>query len=964
MTDTSSLAITHATTDPYPAPAPLGSPVNGAASDSGAPDEEEPYTIKCICQFDEDDGSTVFCEGCETWQHIVCYYPDKRVPDVHNCVECEPRQLDNRRAVDRQRQRRIREQSEETGDRRKRSSAKATKKKTKEGDVNGLGHQRSESTVRDQPPAKKSKTSHRSSASISALAGAPNISMESRKRRSSTSVATSPTKSAGPFIPLYSNEFLHLYDRDDEHKDMDSNLFVNVNLVGESASWVKNPDALAEVNNGRRTAADTFIWSDAALDRSRWPSLQTETITDSEIEINGRNPTWKIVKTQDAVQKDAIVGELTGKVGIFNDYCLDSNNRWSELRHPEPFVFFNSQLPLYIDSRHEGSILRYTRRSCRPNVTMKIFITNDVEYHFCFVAKESIPAGSEITIMWYLDAQVLSGSSNGVVQQESSDNANDAASVCISNTLANFGGCACEHSQTCLLAIIDRRRHYRLPDTIAKQANGKRKKVKTSKTGTSQDTTRASTSRAGSETTKHPDDDDVPADSRSTSGSVRGQPLSRDMSPTVSNPGTTGLELSTRERRKIADAEKQFQQLENDQKTTKKKKRTSGPSVTSAQSPAAVASSSSTQAGGSYFGSQRGSHKPLRIDTAASQSHSPTSALSPGSLPTGRQATSRKTSGSNTPFTSSPMPRRTYVDMAVQVDMDAEEEAAEEARLAASPRPRIDYVPLPIRLLRRYADDRRRAEHAARQQLSSAGSDSIAPLDFSSPLSQSPITAWRDKQDATMVDAHSPRSISFAPNVAGDVEMREGPESSSVAGLNDTNQDRDRDLSKPLMAPPWPSTLAHNTRLPGTPTPFDRANLRVDMLPPGNPIMPPSALSPGSASTASLTSPSNMDASSHSIQMGGAPTPTPAKKKLSLGDYLSRRGTLTTPTTEKSQAQASNSPSAQQTHITPGFAASIGETMTPTKPSLDTKTEPLEPRDVAMKDAPDSNQPHVPSISS
>ncbi|KAJ5728733.1 uncharacterized protein N7483_003241 [Penicillium malachiteum] len=937
MTDTSSLAITHATTDPYPAPPPLGSPVNGAISDSGAPDEEEPYTIKCICQFDEDDGSTVFCERCETWQHIVCYYPDKRVPDVHNCVDCEPRLLDNRRAADRQRQRRIREQSEETGDRRKRSSAKATRKKPKEGgDVNGLGHQRTH------------------------LLGPPNIPMESRKRRSSTSVATSPTKSAGPFIPLYSNEFLQLYDRDDEHKDMDSNLFVNVNLVGESASWVKNPDALAQVTNGRRTAADTFIWSDAALDRSYWPSLQTETITDSDIEINGRNPTWKIVKTQDAVQKDAIIGELTGKVGIFDDYCLDSNNRWSELRHPEPFVFFNSQLPLYIDSRHEGSMLRYTRRSCRPNVTMKIFITNDVEYHFCFVAKESIPAGSEITIMWYLDAQVLSGSSNGVVQQESSDNANDAASVCISNTLANFGGCACENPQTCLLAIIDRRRHPRLADTITKQANGKRKKVKTSKTGTSQDTTRASTSRAGSETTKHPDDDDVPGDSRSTSGSVRGQPLSRDMSPTVSNPGTTGLELSTRERRKIADAEKQFQQLENDQKTTKKKKRTSGPSVTSAQSPAAVASSSSTQAGGSYFGSQRGSTKTLRIDTAASQSHSPTSALSPGSFPTGPQATSRKTSGSNTPFTRSPMPRRTYVDMAVQVDMDAEEEAAEEARRAAFPRPRIDYVPLPIRLLRRYADDRRRAEDAARQQLSSAGSDSIAPFDFSSPLTQSPITAWRDKQDATMVDAHSPRSISFAPNVAGDVEMREVPESSSVAALNDTNQDRDRDMSKPLMAPPWPSTLAHNTRLPGTPTPFGCANLRVDMPPPGNPIIPPSAISPGSASTASLTSPSNVDASSHSIQMGGAPTPTPAKKKLSLGDYLSRRGTLTTPTTEKSQAQATNSSSSQQTSITPGLglAASIGETMTPTK------TEPLEPHDVAMKDASDSNQPHVPSISS
>jgi tRNA A-37 threonylcarbamoyl transferase component Bud32 len=50
--------------------------------------EEEGYTIKCTCSSAEDDGSTVYCEKCDTWQHIECYYPSKKVPDEHLCSDC------------------------------------------------------------------------------------------------------------------------------------------------------------------------------------------------------------------------------------------------------------------------------------------------------------------------------------------------------------------------------------------------------------------------------------------------------------------------------------------------------------------------------------------------------------------------------------------------------------------------------------------------------------------------------------------------------------------------------------------------------------------------------------------------------------------------------------------------------------------------------------------------------------
>src|SRR5205085_12638974 len=90
MTDTSSTATTHPSSQQFPVTTAAASPVvNGSLSDTN-PAEEEDYTIKCICDYTDDDGNTVFCDNCQTWQHIECYYPDDPVPDIHLCGECRP----------------------------------------------------------------------------------------------------------------------------------------------------------------------------------------------------------------------------------------------------------------------------------------------------------------------------------------------------------------------------------------------------------------------------------------------------------------------------------------------------------------------------------------------------------------------------------------------------------------------------------------------------------------------------------------------------------------------------------------------------------------------------------------------------------------------------------------------------------------------------------------------------------
>ena len=72
------------------------------SAESALLEPEEPLTIKCICGFDDDDGNTVLCESCNTWQHIECYYHLIQIADDHNCVDCVARYIDRKQAARRQ----------------------------------------------------------------------------------------------------------------------------------------------------------------------------------------------------------------------------------------------------------------------------------------------------------------------------------------------------------------------------------------------------------------------------------------------------------------------------------------------------------------------------------------------------------------------------------------------------------------------------------------------------------------------------------------------------------------------------------------------------------------------------------------------------------------------------------------------------------------------------------------------
>ena len=605
MTDLSLSQPTHLapSVDSIIEPAPVLRFLQNSIPDGSTAEEDEDYTIKCICDFQEDDGNTVYCERCETWQHIVCYYGQKEVPELHNCADCEPRSVDARRATERQRRKR---EQPDIGDRKvKKSASKSHKKKTKLADqqpisVNGWSHDRNETisprsgthgSPKDHPLAKRPKTSHRSSHSIhSQVVPLPPPSHFSKRSGSASHTIHSPSKTPrngtpnGYHCEPYSLDFLQLYESDPGDAPMQANLFNDIAITTCLSSWSHDVEELQEAANGK-SPQDVFQRCNQPLDSMSFPQINKMYKEDKNIDYDGLHPRWTYLTIDAPTPKNTIVAELRGKIGHLQDYVQDPANRWDYLRHPLPFVFFHDQLPIYIDTRREGSTCRYLRRSCRPNLNMKTFLENGSEYHFCFVANQDLEKDVELTTGWRLDEHIsnfVQHNDAGIKQEVNAETAGSYVADWVAKVLADFGGCACDSPRECRMASYHRRNSAVTGDShFLNLFNGQSKKIQQGISHSSHSTGHATNSRSSSEALK-PHDGDEQDDGRSTSGSLKSKPRSRDMTP--SNPvytekGTAaGMEISGREKRKIAAMEKNFEQLEQDKQflAQKKKKRNSG----------------------------------------------------------------------------------------------------------------------------------------------------------------------------------------------------------------------------------------------------------------------------------------------------------------------------------------------------------------------------------------------------
>ncbi|MCJ1335591.1 hypothetical protein MMC09_000863 [Bachmanniomyces sp. S44760] len=944
---------------------------NGNSNTEPVAEEEEEYTIKCICDYQEDDGHTVICEECQTWQHVDCYYSkgDGRpatVPDIHNCNDCEPRSLDGARAIEIQRVKRT-EQLDPADRKAKKPTTKSHKKKTKASDPLAVGHS-SEGHLRNgsngvasrdhPPPAKRPKTTHRSSNSVNAQGI---ISSSASKRGTSASHGLqSPTKAPRNITPTGYNsescslEFLRLYDDDPGDAPLQANLFNDIAITSSLSLWSHDVEALAEVSP--RTPGEIFMRCEQSLDSMTLPILHRETRQDDTQTHDGLHPKWTYLTIESFTPEGSIIGELRGKVGRMRDYVEDPANRWEYLRHPVPFVFFHPTLPIYIDTRREGTTCRYLRRSCRPNLTMKTILENGADYHFCFIANQNLEAGAELTIGWTLDTNIrtsLQDKSENVKQEPEQDEVRDNyVTDWAAKVLPDFGGCACSDPEGCTwLPYMSR--HHSLPVDATPYVPRRGKKnrkpphhISPSHTGN------ASNSRSSSEALKHQYEEDHD-DTRSSSDSVRSKAQSRDMTPSdtfndVSTAG--GLEISGREKRKLADAQRRDQEeKQRIQSTQKKKKRNSGGSALNTPTTATSVCIGALQnldliadwnaqkqlgfPASSTLGSLYVDASTTKRESGSPISKSPITTKSPSkhALDSAKASAQSRMSAR----------RPTYTDSSTQTDPTSDDWS--DPAINASRKP---FMSLTKRLLLRCHNERIKIEQEEKIRQGSSANAKEETL------------AAQTNGDSR-IDTHQSGALQIED---GNIEMHDAglkPRSSPV--------DPPLELSPPKHRPPDESEAAYSDDIPmedvqqgslGPPLPpsenskpsavikapsngYRNVDLHVQLPLKGHTFTNNTVATPTATGTptgvSALQSPTIQTPSTYPPLFSSISSSflqgSPAKKKLSLGDYMSRRSnnnnskvetpSLPSRTDSPSPKMAESSPTLSNTMLKP--SSSLGE---------------------------------------
>ncbi|EPE26089.1 FYVE/PHD zinc finger [Glarea lozoyensis ATCC 20868] len=943
--------------------------------------DEEPYTIKCICDYNDDDGNTIYCETCDTWQHIECFYPgrvdDASKPDFdHSCTDCKPRILDGRFATERQRDQRQNKTVNENGDRKaKRPPSKSHKKKPKPSElqVNGIGEQdghKNGSPQDHHPPTKKAK-GHRSTHSINSQAKrSPPLHQRPNNHIHPPSPAHTPPDLPHDFqFHSYSDHFLRLYDNEDAVKtDLDGNSMANLSVTNSLSSWLRDPESLQK-DTGIRDKDEVF--QNLKIDNIKnlkWPALKVEK---KYATINDTPVSWRLLTTPTALSQAGRIGELFGLVGFQKDYCEDPENGWKDTVHPKPFVFFHPRLPLCLDTRLSGSIMRYTRRSCRANTTLETFIFNNAEYHFWLVSERPLTANEQITLPWdfrfptnvrsrYLHLLNL-GEEDGLPFDGSSisDIEYEQLTVIIDLVLSEHGGCACDLGNDCAFVRFHRNYNGRSqPQSNGGKAKKGRKTKQNHVSPTS--TGQATNSRAASEGQHENGDDD---DSRSISGSSRGKPHSRDLTPLhgVSESNGANLDASDREKRKLAMLEDTFRKME--QGPPRKKKRPSdGPGTNSGTTQSSqkqrqrsvVARPSISHSAENGTTTSRG-RQYVDASTSRRQSGSPNSATSPTAvLPSTSNQTPRNVSSNSGQGPSTPS-KCAYTDSSAQTD-DVEDAWWKECK----PRTKRRIISLGQRLLKNrhkiQIHQEKQMELQMAYAIGRAENDSSPLLTMDSGAhndehsGESPV----DSKGRHMSVSSSTPSVDAA--ISTDVNMTDAP---TITISNSI---------KP-PPPPWPGQV--NTVTARAPSPNQRSpELRVQLPP--SPSFTTQTISGSMSGSVTPSSASAMAQSpfgslhfpiafSSSSGNGVAQHPSPVKtKKMSLSDYKAARLRKNDTAHSANKSQGGSSPTIPPAVLKPslstieeakanGFLEGSALVETPTEKAIDPMTNATLPSEFTHK---------------
>lgn len=303
--------------------------------------------ITCVCRIDTDDGSTIQCDTCYRWQHLVCMgIKEDQVPEEYYCNVCKPRRIDAKKARSAL-QRRIENLEKERAD------------ITPDTEVKTVDNEETAAAEKDKTQKTKPKPQ-------------PEL-VAYNKNIDESEIFVPEPKNAWKvvFYPL---------------KEFDYQDSVVYNF------------AQGLVNN--QSPKIEFIEQED-LKHYDHPRLKVKSYTDvNSKKFNGI--TRLGLFTEDSMDAGHIVSDYLGEIGLKERYITDPRNQYRIWGVEKPHVAFVPGTPFVVDSRTSGNNVRYIRRSCHPNCELKAMRTEDT-MHFVIKTIRPVSDGTELTLPWNWD---------------------------------------------------------------------------------------------------------------------------------------------------------------------------------------------------------------------------------------------------------------------------------------------------------------------------------------------------------------------------------------------------------------------------------------------------------------------------------------------------------------------------------------------------------------------------------
>ncbi|GBC01871.1 hypothetical protein RclHR1_04360016 [Rhizophagus clarus] len=393
------------------------------SEDQTTPDNlEDTDEIRCICGDSDDDGYTIQCDNCYTWQHIKCMKVDPSVKEYkcHNCsdIKIEKSLKDGKKSKKYQKIRRETESGVYSSvPQMSESSITGTsnKSRNRSSDLSFVMKERqSSSHSKEYEPIEKNIITSKAVEELF-----PKIYSQYQHRKRSMSLSsTSKT--------------------DNEHNRDDNQETLSIRSTSPSLE-IGNP-----FNMEKESLARPFMKTIVKQVRPK---------------VLKKNSNCYGLFAETNISPGLFIVEFKGEVCLKSDYKANESNQYSLLGVTQPFVLFYPVLNLCVDARRVGTEARFIRRSCHPNAeTRTIVVPGGDEVHLGIFSKFEILKGREITIGWDWESNHIA---NSIAQMQDSNFENDDDENTlvkkrdeigkITAAILRLTECACENKDDCVI---------------------------------------------------------------------------------------------------------------------------------------------------------------------------------------------------------------------------------------------------------------------------------------------------------------------------------------------------------------------------------------------------------------------------------------------------------------------------------------------------------------------------------